>query len=212
VVFVSPEKYILLYSFVLTQLCSNNVVEYQALNLSLEMAIGTGITDPNIYGDSQLVINQLLDEYEVNKEDIVPYHRQVLRLLNKLDMVKLEHVPRTANKMADALVSLTATLALGAEGEMTIPVYSHYVVPPDDEDSEEDVNMICVLETDSENWRNPIIEYLEHGKLPSDPMHKTEIQRRASSCLYYNKTLYRRSLLGLWLRCLDVEEAKQGMT
>ena len=35
VVFVSPEKHILLYSFVLTQLCSNNMAEYQALNLGL---------------------------------------------------------------------------------------------------------------------------------------------------------------------------------
>ena len=52
VVFVSPEKHILPYSFVLTQLCSNNVAEYQALNLGLEMAIEMGITDLNIYGDS----------------------------------------------------------------------------------------------------------------------------------------------------------------
>ena len=117
VVFVSPEKHILPYSFGLTQLCSNNVVEYQALNLGLEMTIEMGVTDLNIYGDSQLVINQLLNEYEVKKEDLVPYHRQALRLLNKLDMVKLEHVPRSANKMADALASLAATLALGAEGK-----------------------------------------------------------------------------------------------
>jgi len=66
-------------------------------------------------------------------------------------MVKLEHVPRSANKMADTLASLAATLALGAEGEVTIPVCNCWVVPPDDEDSEEDVNMICVLETDAED-------------------------------------------------------------
>ena len=129
------------------------MAEYQALNLGLEMTIEMGVTDLNIYGDSQLVINQLLNEYEVKKEDLVPYHRQALRLLNKLDMVKLEHVPRSANKMADALASLAATLALGAEGEMTIPVWNRWVVPLDDEDSEEDVNMICVLELDTEDWR-----------------------------------------------------------
>jgi len=49
------------------------------------------------------------------------------------------------------------------------------VVPLNDEDSEEDVNMICVLEIDAEDWRQPIIEYLEHERLPSDPRHKTEI-------------------------------------
>ena len=51
---------------------------------------------------------------------------------------------------------------------MTIPVCNRWVVPLDDEDLEKDVNMICVLETDAEDWRQPIIEYLEHGKLPSE--------------------------------------------
>ena len=211
VVFVSPEKHILPYSFVLTQSCSNNMAEYQALNLGLQMALEMGIKDLNIYGDSQLVINQLLEDYEVKKEDLVPYHRHALRLLDRLDIVKLEHVPRGANKMADALASLAATLALGVEEEMTIPVCSRWVVPPDEEDSEEGANAICALEIHEEDWRQPIIEYLEHGKLPSNPRHKTEIRRRASRFLYYNGTLYRRSFLGLWLRCLDLEEAKQAM-
>jgi len=52
VVFISPEKHILSYSFLLTQLCSNNVAEYQAVNLGLEMAIEMGLIDLNIYGDS----------------------------------------------------------------------------------------------------------------------------------------------------------------
>jgi len=48
VVFVTPEKHILPYSFVLTQLCSNNVAEYQALNLGLQMAIEMGIRPQHI--------------------------------------------------------------------------------------------------------------------------------------------------------------------
>ena len=112
--------------------------------------------------------------------------------------------------MVDALVHLVTTLALGTEEGMTFPVCSRWVVPPDDEDSEKDVNIICVLVTYAKDWRQPIIEYLEHGKLPSDPRHKTEIQRRALRPLLH-ETLYRRSFLGLWLRCLDTVEAKQAM-
>jgi len=44
------------------------VAEYQALNLGLQMALGMGIKDLNICGDSQLVVNQLLEEYEVKKQ------------------------------------------------------------------------------------------------------------------------------------------------
>ena len=78
-------------------------------------------------------MNQPLEEYEAKKEDLVPYHRCALRLLDRLDIVRLEHVPRGANKMADALASLAATLALEAEEEMTILVCSCWVVPPDAE-------------------------------------------------------------------------------
>ena len=78
VVFASPEEYILPCSFVLTELCSNNVIECQALSLGLRLPIETGIRDLNIYNDSQLVINELLDEYEVKKQDLVPYHKQAL--------------------------------------------------------------------------------------------------------------------------------------
>jgi len=39
--------------------------EYQALLLGLQMAIEMGIKDLNMYDNSQLVINQLLEEYEV---------------------------------------------------------------------------------------------------------------------------------------------------
>jgi len=45
VVLVSPQKHILPYSFVLFNLWSNNVAEYQALILGLQMAIGIGIKD-----------------------------------------------------------------------------------------------------------------------------------------------------------------------
>jgi len=81
-------------------------------------------------------------------------------------------------------------------------------VPFDKENSEEDVNSICARETDEEDWLKCIIEYLEHGKLLSDPRHKIEMRRRVLHFLYYNETLYQRSFLGLWLQCLDMEEAK----
>ena len=124
VVFVSREKHALTYSFVLTQLCSNNMAEYKALILGLQMAIEMAIKDLDVYGDSQLVIKQLLEEYEVKKDDLVSYHKYTLRLLDKLETIKLQHVPRSANKMVDTLANLTATLALGAEESMNCLLYT----------------------------------------------------------------------------------------
>jgi len=58
------------------------------------MAIEIGIRDLNIYSDLQLVINQLVEEYEVKKEHFILYHKHALWLLNKLDLVKLEYMLR----------------------------------------------------------------------------------------------------------------------
>jgi len=46
-------------------------------------------------------------------DDLIPHLKNALQLLDKLETVNLEHVPRTANKMANALENLAATLALG---------------------------------------------------------------------------------------------------
>ncbi|CAM8911187.1 unnamed protein product [Rhodiola kirilowii] len=213
VVFVSPENHLLPFLFTLTQLCSNNMAEYQALLLGLQMARQIRIDEMDIYGDSQLVINQVLGEYEVRKDDLIPYHRHATQLLNEFDSISIGHVPRSANKLADALANLAANLALGAEETMSIPVCNRWVVPPleENEKNMESSNVVYAYEIEREDWRQPIIDFLDHQKLPSNPRHKIEIRRRAPRFIRYKGTLYRRSFLGQWLRCLSEEEAVEVM-
>ena len=51
------------------------------LILGLQMEIGMGIKDLDVYGDSQLVISQLLEEFEVKKDDLIPHHKNGLQFL-----------------------------------------------------------------------------------------------------------------------------------
>ena len=112
VVFVSPQWQILLYSFSLSELCSNNVAEYQALIIGLQMAIKMGILQLEMFGDSKLVINQILEQYDVKKEDPVPYCKYVKKLLANFKAITLEYIPRKENRQADALANLATALAL----------------------------------------------------------------------------------------------------
>ncbi|KAL0446206.1 UNVERIFIED_CONTAM: hypothetical protein Slati_1748500 [Sesamum latifolium] len=100
VVFVTSEEEVLPYSFTLTQNCSNNVAEYQALIFELEMAVDIKQLHLKVYGDSQLVVNQLLDLYEVKKPKLLLYHNYAKRLRGWLGDVELEHLPRKDNKQA----------------------------------------------------------------------------------------------------------------
>ena len=64
---------------------------------------------------------------------------------------------------------------------------------------------------DEEDWRQSIIEYLKHGKLPKHSRHKIEVRRRAEYFIFYKGTLYRCSLEELFLRCLKKEESIKAL-
>ncbi|XP_070039747.1 uncharacterized protein [Nicotiana tomentosiformis] len=102
VVFVTPQSEVLPYSFTLTQLCSNNVTDYQAIILGLEMAIDMKRLQLQVSSDSQLVINQLLGSYEVKKPELRPHHDYAKTLMGWVSDVTIQHVPRKENTKADA--------------------------------------------------------------------------------------------------------------
>ena len=85
VVFVSPQRQIPPYSFVLSERCSNNVAKYQALIIDLQMAIEMKIMSLEICEDSKLVINQLLALYEVKSDDLVLYFHYATQLMKKFE-------------------------------------------------------------------------------------------------------------------------------
>ncbi|KAL0289038.1 UNVERIFIED_CONTAM: hypothetical protein Scaly_2714700 [Sesamum calycinum] len=121
VVFVTLEGEVLPYSFTLTQNYSNNVAEYQALILGLEIVVDAKQLPLKVYGDSQLVVNQLLGLYEVKKPELLPYHNYTKRLMGWLGDVELEHLPRKDNKQVDALAKLASTLSM-TDKEAHIPI------------------------------------------------------------------------------------------
>ncbi|KAM1658313.1 hypothetical protein TB2_046473 [Malus domestica] len=86
------------------------------------MAINMGITTLEIFGDSKLIINQLLTEYEVRKDDLIPYFRLATQLLQEFETVTLEHVPRKENQMADALANLASSMTLGEDEAADVTV------------------------------------------------------------------------------------------
>jgi len=68
VVFITSQNHILPRVFSLTELCSNNVAEYNALLIGLQLAHEMGVRYLEAYGDSKLIVNQVKGEYEVRHE------------------------------------------------------------------------------------------------------------------------------------------------
>jgi len=57
VVFISPQNHVLPRAFSLTEPCSNNVTEYNALLIGLQLAHEMGVRYFEAYVDSKLIIN-----------------------------------------------------------------------------------------------------------------------------------------------------------
>ncbi|KAG9442517.1 hypothetical protein H6P81_018371 [Aristolochia fimbriata] len=88
--------------------------------------------------------------------------------------------------------------------------------PPVEEETEEEQTEeieeslpISVSQNQTENWREPITNFLRHGTLPVDLRERVQIRRAAPKYVFINDVLYWRSYEGLLLHCLSKEEGLQ---
>ena len=86
---ISPKNDKAKYKFRISQFCSNNEAEYEALITGLEIALELGAKYKVIKGDSKLVLKQLTKEYKCVKESLVMYYAMVNALLKHFTHVEI---------------------------------------------------------------------------------------------------------------------------
>ena len=86
---------------------TNNVAEYEGLILALELASNITKDEITCFLDSELVVKQLLGEYKVRNENILPLFLKVQKIQERFKKIKYAHVPRTDNfqKIVDELLN-----------------------------------------------------------------------------------------------------------
>lgn len=82
---------------------TNNVAEYQALLLGLELALKHEVKSLNIYADSQLMVRQLLGAYRVKKPHLIPLWQKARETLQNFVAYGISHLDRSLNYEADRL-------------------------------------------------------------------------------------------------------------
>ena len=93
---------------------TNNQAEYQAIHFALEKAKemdagafrpGSGPSEVEIYSDSELIVNQLNQDYKIKNEDLGKWFLKIWNLRQEIGKVSFLHIPREKNKEADGLVN-----------------------------------------------------------------------------------------------------------
>ncbi|XP_078153726.1 uncharacterized protein LOC144548890, partial [Carex rostrata] len=221
-VFVTPTRGIIRHSLALTEPCTNNEAEYEALIAELEIAVGTKIKKLKIFGDSQLIINQVLGDYKVLKPELMKYHNRVIELMQEIPDITYGKITRASNGKADALARIAKELCEPEDDEIHISIKNKRPLAPCllNQDQKEvlpqgsgsnDTLSEVAMVSQEKDWRQPFVNFLKSGILPEEKSAREQIKKQALRYIYDNDTLYRRSYENLWLRCVSKEEALQIM-
>jgi ribonuclease HI len=85
---------------------TNNVAEYRGLLAALQWAVDHGVKALAVKGDSQLLIQQMLGNYRVKNEGLLPLYRRARHLVVQIGDVSFAHVRREQNRDADRLSNI----------------------------------------------------------------------------------------------------------
>ncbi|XP_062094067.1 uncharacterized protein LOC133800111 [Humulus lupulus] len=179
IVFVTPSGGLIPYYFHILAICTNNVAEYEALIIGLEIALEMKVQSLEVFGDSLLIIKQINGEFVVKHEALIPYHEKAKHLIAQFQNITLNHVPGSKNDRKEEIST---------------------------------INLVTFLEsTNNNDWRQPIINYIQKGVLPKDLKRRVDVKGRALRFVFLNDTLYEHSFDGMLLRCLSKEEASHAL-
>ncbi|HEX4849369.1 MAG TPA: ribonuclease HI family protein, partial [Puia sp.] len=85
VIFLSPTGKLLKFSFLLRFDCTNNIAEYEALLLGLNIALKHGIKMLRVFGDSELIVSQIRDKYASKNKRLKQYKHAVWDTIELFD-------------------------------------------------------------------------------------------------------------------------------
>ena len=126
------------------------------------------------------------------------YLSKVHPLMAYFESFKIQRIPRSQNQRAGAFSRLASTSfsTLNKIGLVEVLGESDYL--------EGKVYSVSLGDT----WMDSLIKFLGQGILLDDKGETRKVQRKAVRYALCDGSLYKRSYLGLWLRCITPEEGE----
>ncbi|XP_042404580.1 uncharacterized protein LOC121994696 [Zingiber officinale] len=178
---------------------TNNEAEYEALLAGLQAARHVGVARVIIYLYSQLVTQQVVDNFEVNCDKLQVYREAYEKMKEEFTEITVTKIPRAENEKADELAKMISSLTtwvLDRSIAQTFLIAQIY------------------LQNNREapiDWRAPLISYLLQGTLPVDPEESRLVRKQAHAYAMIGDQLYKRSFSRPLLKYLGMEEADQAL-
>ncbi|XP_062086151.1 uncharacterized protein LOC133792258 [Humulus lupulus] len=178
---------------------SNNEAQHEALIAGLQVALELKAEGHEIFSDSQLVVNQVLGEYQARGTKMAVYLAKAQEMLHNFRRFTIQHVLREYNSNADALAKLATT----KDAELINIVPIDYLDAPSISAPDE----VEVIQP-QDGWMEPIIKYLVSGELPQDKKAARKVLYQVPWYTIMDSKLYRRGYSFPFLRCVSKQEAR----
>jgi hypothetical protein len=127
-----------------------------------------------VYGDSLVVISQINKDWDCSTDSIGKYCTAVRKLEDKFEGLEFHHVERDRNAAAVALSKLGSSRAQAPPGVFVQEVSCPSILL----DQAEECNTLSQPESDSNDWREPIIRYIKNEEESDDKAAAERIARQ----------------------------------
>ncbi|XP_076899519.1 uncharacterized protein LOC143553398 [Bidens hawaiensis] len=208
----SPQGDIIPQSIACAFQATNNEAEYEALIAGLQLAKHMRIRYLQVYVDSLLMANHFNGSYAVKGEKLIKYLDVVKEQSKSFDSFSIIQVPREENAGADALANLASSLKIPEDTK--IPII-HVLSPAIGEQevgeitTDKDIVPLDPLSSSNQgSWILPVKKFIQNGEIPATENPKS-FKLKVSQYILLNNILYRKSLAGPYLRCIEDPEIQE---
>ena len=152
------------------------------------MAKACGATHLDIYGDSNLIVQQTMKKCDATSDNMIAYRDLYNTMEGEFEGCGLTHIGRESNEEAGVLANIGSTCSPIPPGVFFETIHHRSVkVRPDDPKTTEHpgatpqnpaIEQVLLIDP---TWTGPYIAYLERKELPADVPLAHQIVRRANS-------------------------------
>jgi hypothetical protein len=205
---------------------SNNEAKYEALLRGMKMAKACGATRLKIFGDSNLVVQQVMNRCDVISDNMTAYRNLYYCLEGTFDGCEVSHISRASNEEADNLANIGSQCLLVPPGVFWEEIIERSIKNNKTSTIEgqgqhpttgsgagkagigstaepEEVMMI------EETWMHPYLAYMIKKILPKVIVEAKRIIRRSKAFVVLQGKLYKKSITGVLQRCVTPREGQE---
>ena len=103
IVIISPRGASFEFALLTEPMITNNQAKYEAILKGLQLLHEVKAKEIEVFGDSKLIINQLISLYECKEETLKGYYDECQKLLKEFLHISFQHIPRAQNQEVNHL-------------------------------------------------------------------------------------------------------------